>query len=500
MQIELSADNTQIQLSDQPWQRGIQKIRIDKGVFPLLLPALSGHHFFTGVWPPPSNAIDYEPHISRGQLTQTSARSAVWQQPATRYTQVETTIHYEIVGPGTVDVHFATRSYAPAYPYGYVGLFWGTIAPTGGQRGMHLLVCDSDGDIRWRYFQAGGDNLACTANTVLGPTMAAPAHDPQHPPTYFFALSPLRFALPIQVVRWQDLSYCLEIDRTDIALTNVLQATAVGGPSWDLYWLLAPGETKTVRCRLTVAEWAGWAAVEQRYRTWSGCIAPGFVTAHANHPEPQPLALPKPVELADDSGLTLSQRLFASKGRQLLQDLNLLEICSVGCVGGGSQNAGLDDELSRDHIWGPYLTFWLPATAWAEHGARLEQALQTTNDEVDGITWRGYDGPYPRRTAAWETITFLRHLTGFTQRPQTAQEWLPYLTQFSFLGRSWTERLFDAGQGQIFHDPDKQFTQLYRHWTGYVPLDIHRALLARALFRVWNAGPEYNLLRAANAC
>jgi hypothetical protein len=48
----------------------------------------------------------------------------------------------------------------------------------------------------------------------------------------------------------------------------------------------------------------------------------------------------------------------------------------------------------------------------------------------------------------------------------------------------------------VFHDPDKLFTEQWRHWTAYVPPEIHRALLARSLFRVWNAGPEYNLTRA----
>ncbi len=56
--------------------------------------------------------------------------------------------------------------------------------------------------------------------------------------------------------------------------------------------------------------------------------------------------------------------------------------------------------------------------------------------------------------------------------------------------------MFDAGQGEAFHDPGKAFSERWRHWTGYPPPDVHRALLARSLFRVWNAGPEYNLARA----
>ena len=92
-------------------------------------------------------------------------------------------------------------------------------------------------------------------------------------------------------------------------------------------------------------------------------------------------------------------------------------------------------------------------------------------------------------------LPFLRWLTGLKERPRTAAEWLPYLNGGSFLGRSWQERLFDAGQGEVFHDPGGRFTALWGEWTAYVPEDIRRALLARGLFRVWNAGPEYNLAR-----
>jgi hypothetical protein len=92
---------------------------------------------------------------------------------------------------------------------------------------------------------------------------------------------------------------------------------------------------------------------------------------------------------------------------------------------------------------------------------------------------------------------FLRALTGLPERPTTSAGWLPHLRHESFLGRRWHERLFDAGQGEVFHDPGGCFTALWRHWTAYAPLDVHRALLARALFRVWNAGPEYNLARLA---
>jgi uncharacterized protein DUF4037 len=194
-----------------------------------------------------------------------------------------------------------------------------------------------------------------------------------------------------------------------------------------------------------------------------------------------------------ESGLALSRRLWEVRGRALLEELGLLERCAVGCVGGTSQNAGLDDAASRDHAWGPYLTFWLFEEDWEREHERLERAVKAMPDEVDGVA--STDGSESRRSGVRAAVPFLRGQAGLKERPKTAAAWLPYLQGGSFLGKSWQERLFDGGQGAVFHDPGGRFTRLWREWTAYVPLDVQRALLARSLFRVWNAGPEYNLAR-----
>jgi hypothetical protein len=92
---------------------------------------------------------------------------------------------------------------------------------------------------------------------VLGPALPPAAHDAAHPPAYYFAEAELRFGMPVYVVRWRDLACAVEVDTADVACTNVLCATAIGGPSHDLSWRLQPGETRTVRCRLTMGRWPG---------------------------------------------------------------------------------------------------------------------------------------------------------------------------------------------------------------------------------------------------
>lgn len=516
MRIELDGHetHTRVVLCDEPWDRGIERLIVADGREILfLLNALSGVHFFTGVWPRPADAIDYEPQVSPGELSRTSAKSAVWHQPETPYTHVETRIEYEIVGPGTVEARFETRSHAASYPHGYVGLFWAVIARPGGQRGMHLLLpahqgpalpgvgslepgAASEASLRWHYFQGGGDNQSPRSNTVLGPTMPSAARSAGHGPAYFLAESAHRFALPVQIARWHDLYYGLEVDSLEVAFTDVLLGTTIGGPSWDVYWRLGPSEARSICCRLTVGPWPGWEAIEQRYRSWHGCVDRSFVVERSGDEIRQLFARAESPAVAPDSGLALSKALFETRGRALLQRLDLLDRCAVGCFGGTSQNAGLDDRVSRDHMWGPHLTVLLRQDDWAPFQPRLKQALQGMPDEAAGIRWRGYDGPDPRKTEVYEVNSFLRALTGLERRPETDREWLPHLRRVNFLGRRWTEQLFDAGQGEVFHDPDNAFTERWRHWTAYVPPDVHRALLARSLFRVWNAGPEYNLSRA----
>ena len=124
---------------------------------------------------------------------------------------METRIEYEIVDAGVLDLRFETTAHAASYPHDYVGLFFGAIAPPGGQRGLHLVVED-EGVLRWRYFQGGGDCWTTRDNTVLGPKMDPSPRSEGCGMSYYFAEAATRFALPIQVARWQDLYWALEVD------------------------------------------------------------------------------------------------------------------------------------------------------------------------------------------------------------------------------------------------------------------------------------------------
>ena len=65
--MKIQSHNTQLDLSAELWSHGIGRLAVGEAEIPFLIPALTGHHFFTGAWPPSASngfalaAVDYEP-------------------------------------------------------------------------------------------------------------------------------------------------------------------------------------------------------------------------------------------------------------------------------------------------------------------------------------------------------------------------------------------------------------------------------------------------------
>src|SRR5688572_12027238 len=77
MGVVLNRSGTLVELSGEPWGRGVRRLVHPSGCeAPFLGPALAGHHYFTGEWPRSESAVEYEPHESPGELHATGAHSA----------------------------------------------------------------------------------------------------------------------------------------------------------------------------------------------------------------------------------------------------------------------------------------------------------------------------------------------------------------------------------------------------------------------------------------
>ncbi len=63
---------------------------------------------------------------------------------------------------------------------------------------------------------------------------------------------------------------------------------------------------------------------------------------------------------------------------------------AAGLSGEGSDAFGFDDELSRDHDWGPSVVLWISPETDAEIGDKLRDAYENLPGEIDGISRAPY--------------------------------------------------------------------------------------------------------------
>ncbi|MDT8272243.1 MAG: hypothetical protein RRA35_03530, partial [Desulfomonilia bacterium] len=77
-------------------------------------------------------------------------------------------------------------------------------------------------------------------------------------------------------------------------------------------------------------------------------------------------------------GLELAGEFFTAYGIPLLEHrfARFKDRIAAGLVGDGSDCFGFDDELSRDHDWGPGFCLWLTREDFQEIGQGLAAAYQ----------------------------------------------------------------------------------------------------------------------------
>ena len=186
-------------------------------------------------------------------------------------------------------------------------------------------------------------------------------------------------------------------------------------------------------------------------------------------------------------GLELARRYFRDVAFPAFEDKapHALSSLAFGLVGPGSECYGFDDEISRDHDWGPRVCIWVPEQLYREQG----QKLQRIYDELDDV-YLGY-GPVRRldtrvpRDGVIPTEHFYRTYLGTDSPPKTIRDWL-LLPE---------EALSLCTNGEVFIDPLGRFTELRRALLAYFPRDLW---LKKIASRCRGAGEhgQYNLWRA----
>ncbi len=90
------------------------------------------------------------------------------------------------------------------------------------------------------------------------------------------------------------------------------------------------------------------------------------------------------------NGLELARYYYETAGKQALerQVPDLVPRLAIGLAGEGSECFGLDDELSRDHDWGPAFCIWMTEEDFVKHGVQVQAVYRGLPDAVAGFSVR----------------------------------------------------------------------------------------------------------------
>lgn len=193
------------------------------------------------------------------------------------------------------------------------------------------------------------------------------------------------------------------------------------------------------------------------------------------------------------NGLALAREFYAVCRPVLMAELpRIMAGAVVGLAGEGSECLGCDDDLSRDHDFGPAFCLWLPREELRAGRARIDAALALLPREFQGYASRlapeYCDNPSARRVGPLAVEDFYGSFTGLARPPATWREWLD-IPEY---------HLSSCVNGEIFEDATEgngEFIRWRQALLAYYPRDVHLKKLAARCMLMAQAG-QYNLPRS----
>ena len=182
------------------------------------------------------------------------------------------------------------------------------------------------------------------------------------------------------------------------------------------------------------------------------------------------------------NGMTLCRMYYDSYGKPMLEEKfpHLLQYMAIGMCGLGSDCLGYDDDMSRDHDFGPGFCIWLPQDVFSIYGQQIQKAYDQLPREFMG---------YQRQTSLHGDgrvgvfciddffLSFIEHM------PETLNDWL-YIDE---------NGLISCTNGQIFEDNYGAVSKL-REYLHFYPEDIRKKKIAKSLAKMAQSG-QYNYSR-----
>ncbi len=186
-------------------------------------------------------------------------------------------------------------------------------------------------------------------------------------------------------------------------------------------------------------------------------------------------------------GLELSRKYYESVGAPAIrQQLPELEgLAAAGLCGSGSECCGWDDEVSRDHDFGPGFCLFLPDETVLDRRSAflLERLYAKLPKTFEGFTRAPLSPVGGNRRGVMRTAEFFTQKVGAPDGVLTVAQWLTVPTQ----------SLLEATNGAVFRDDLGELTAI-RQRLARMPEDIRRKRLAGQLLLMAQSG-QYNYTR-----
>ena len=183
-------------------------------------------------------------------------------------------------------------------------------------------------------------------------------------------------------------------------------------------------------------------------------------------------------------GLELCRLYYDEVGAPLLKARypELMARAAAGLSGQGSDCLGLDDEISRDHDFGPGFILWLTDSDFEKYGAELQAAYDSLPREFRGFE-RKPTHTGAQRVGVMSTSSFYNYYIGCTV-PDTLMKWVRIQEHF----------LATCTSGEVFEDPLGEFTAIRSALLPCYPEDVRLKKLAARAASMAQSG-QYNYYR-----
>lgn len=194
-------------------------------------------------------------------------------------------------------------------------------------------------------------------------------------------------------------------------------------------------------------------------------------------------------------GLEIARAYYESYGREMIRaGFSAYENrIAVGLVGEGSECFGFDDEISRDHDFGPSFCLWLSREDYQKFGAELQCAYEALPASFMGLPGRVESAPVHagRRVGVLCIEDFYHKYIGRDDASLSLRAWLT-LPESS---------LATACNGEVFCDPLGEFSRIRQCLLAYYPEDVRlKKIAARAALMAQSGQVNYARCMSRGEC